>query len=230
MQCNICGGAAFTDMPKRPRVRCADCGSLERTRVTALHVSERLRLAQGSSILHFAPERGLSAMLREIGGERYRAVDIEPSRYPGLDVERFDLCEDVFDLPLGHYDLIVHNHVLEHIECNYSVVLIRLARALTETGSMLFSLPILPGGFSDELIDATWDEKVQRFGPMVHVRRFGTDSLHTTLGMIFPLPDRYDLPALFHEEMLIDCNIPRHHWTNFTGASVFRLRQQDLRC
>ncbi len=182
MQCNICGGAAFTDMPKRPRVRCADCGSLERTRVAALHVTERLRLMQGSRILHFAPERGLSAMLREIGGEGYRAVDIEPSRYPGLDVERFDLCDDVFDLPLGHYDLIVHNHVLEHIECNYSVVLIRLARSLSDTGSMLFSLPILPGGFTDELVDATWEEKLQRFGPMVHVRRFGTDTLQRPSG------------------------------------------------
>ena len=230
MRCNICGGAAFLDMPKRPKVRCADCGSLERTRVAALHITERLRLAQGSSILHFAPERGLSAMLREIGGERYRAVDIEPSRYPGLDVERFDLCDDVFALPLGHYDLIVHNHVLEHIECNYSAVLIRLARSLTDTGSMLFSVPILPGGFTDELVDATLDEKVQRFGPMLHVRRFGTDSLQKTLGMIFTIPDRYDLLAHLPEHLLIDSNIPRHHWTNFTGASVFRLRQQDLRC
>ena len=230
MQCNICGGAAFTDMPKRPKVRCADCGSLERTRVAALHVTERLRLVEGSRILHFAPERGLSAMLRNIGREGYRAVDIEPSRYPGLDVERFDLCDDVFDLPLDHYDLIVHNHVLEHIECNYSVVLVRLARSLSDTGSMLFSLPILPGGFTDELVDATWEEKLERFGPMVHVRRFGTDTLQKTLGMIFPIPDQYDLRALFSEDMLMDCNIPRHHWTNFTGASVFMLRKRDLRC
>ena len=62
MQCNICGGTAFTDMPKRPAVRCADCGSLERTRVAALHITEELRLASGSPILHFAPERGLSVL------------------------------------------------------------------------------------------------------------------------------------------------------------------------
>ena len=230
MQCNICGGTAFTDMPKRPQVRCVDCGSLERTRVAALHITEGLRLASGSHILHFAPERGLSVLLRELGGPRYRAVDIDPSRYPGLGVERFDLCEDVFDLPLDRYDLIVHNHVLEHIECNYTAVLMRLARSLSATGTMLFSLPILPGDFTDELTDAPEDEKLRRFGPMLHVRRFGAGSLRRTLGMIFPVPETYDLRHHFAEASLVACNIPPHHWTNFTGATVFRLQKQDLRC
>ena len=230
MHCNICGGAAFTDMPKRPGVRCAGCGSLERTRVAALHIVEDIRPPPGSHILHFAPERGLALLLREIGGPHYRAVDIDPSRYPGLDVERFDLCEDVFDLPLGRYDLIVHNHVLEHVECNYSAVLMRLARSLSDAGTMLFSLPILPGGFTDEIVEAPPDEKLRRFGPMLHVRRFGRDALQRTLGMIFPIPETYDLRAWFDEALLADCNIPPHHWTNFSGATVFRLRRQDIRC
>ena len=165
MRCNICGGTAFTDMPKRPSVRCAGCGSLERTRVAALHVTEHLRPAPGSRILHFAPERGLSAMLREIGGGHYRAVDIDPSRYPGLGVERFDLCTDVFDLARDHYDLIVHNHVLEHVECNYTAVLIRLAHALGDRGTMRFSLPILPGAPTDELIDAPLTKSCGVSGP-----------------------------------------------------------------
>ena len=230
MQCNICGGTAFTDMPKRPAVRCTDCGSLERTRVAALHIAEDLRPASGSHILHFAPERGLSVLLREIGGPNYRAVDIDPPRYPGLGVERFDLCEDVYDLPLDRYDLIVHNHVLEHLEGNYSAILLRLARSLSDTGTMLFSVPILPGGFTDELMVGTLDDKLQRFGPSLHVRRFGTETLQRTLGMLFPIPDSHDLRDSFDEALLARCNIPPHHWTNFTGATVFRLRKQDLRC
>lgn len=230
MQCNICGGTDFTDMPKRPRVRCADCGSLERTRVTALHIGRHVRLPPDARILHFAPERGLATMLREVGGENYRALDIDPTRYPGLGVERFDLCRDVFDLRPATYDLIIHNHVLEHIECNYSVVLARLARALTDTGTMLFSVPILPGEFRDELVEATWEEKQKRFGPMVHVRRFGTDFLQQTLGMIFPVAARHDLRLSFGEDELVRANIPRHHWTAYTGATVFRVRKRDLRC
>ncbi len=230
MQCNICGGTEFSDMPKRPRVRCTDCGSLERTRVAAMHIGRTFDLPPDAHILHFAPERGLSVMLRELGGDNYRAVDVDPSRYPGLDVEAFDLCRDVFGLPLDHYDLIVHNHVLEHIECNYTVVLIRLVKALKPSGTMLFSMPILPGEFRDELIEAPLPEKLNRFGPMVHVRRFGTDVLQKTLGMILRIPERYDLRDLFSETDLMEANIPRHHWSAFTGATIFRVGRADLRC
>jgi len=229
MRCNICGGSKFSDMPKRPRVRCDTCGSLERTRVVALWITKHLRFGDDARILHFAPERGLSTMLRAMAGPRYRAVDIEPSRYPGLPVERFDLCKDVFQLEPGTYDLIIHNHVLEHIECNYSIVLIRLAQALTATGSMLFTVPILQGQFTDELINASLEEKRARFGPMLHVRRFGTDFLQQTLGMIFRLPERYDLLAHFSAEELREANVPEHHWRSYTGASVIHVRRADLR-
>lgn len=229
MKCNICGGTAFTDMPKRPKVRCASCGSLERTRVAALEITRRVKPAPGARILHFAPERGLSALLRGIGGAQYRAVDLDPSRYPGLPVEHFDLTRDIFDLAPGSFDLIVHNHVLEHVEANYTIVLLRLARALSDEGAMVFSIPILPGGFSDELIKAPLAEKLERFGPMLHVRRFGTDMLQQTLGMIFPVPDRYDLAARFDPADLVEANIPPHHWSAYTGASIFTVRRRDLR-
>ena len=229
MRCNISGGTAFTDMPKRPHVRCADCGALERTRVTALHVA-RLGLRPGAAILHFAPERGLAAVLRDLGRENYRALDIDPARYPGLGVERFDLCRDLDRLDPDRYDLIVHNHVLEHLECNYSAVLLRLARCLKADGTMLFSVPILPGEFTDELVAADLDTKLARFGDTLHVRRFGTDALQQTLGMIVPVPERYDLTETFPEGTLSEANIPRHHWRAFTGATVFRVRKRDLRC
>lgn len=228
MRCNICGCARFTDMPKRPAVRCAECGSLERTRVAALHVRD-LGLASGARILHFAPERGLHAVLRGIGGAHHRCLDIAPKRYPDLDVERFDLCRDVFALPPGSQDLIVHNHVLEHLECNYTAVLVRLARALAAGGTMLFSMPILPGPFTDELMDGTEAEKVARFGNMIHVRRFGADFLQQTIGMIFDIPAAYDLTRRFPEPVLAEANIPEHHWHRYTGASVFRVTAADLR-
>lgn len=228
MRCNICGGTDFTDMPKRPSVRCAGCGSLERTRLTALYVSRHLELPPEPHILHFAPEPGLSALLRQLGRDHYRALDLDPARYPGLGVEHFDLCRDLHRLPRNRFDLIVHNHVLEHIECNYSAVLIRLAHALSDTGTMLFSVPIVPGEFRDELVEASWEDKQARFGAMVHVRRFGADFLQQTLGMIFPVSSRYELRDSFNEEELAEANIPRHHWSAFTGASVFRVRKADL--
>ncbi len=229
MRCNICGGTEFSDMPKRPQVRCMSCGSLERTRVAALYVQHKLDLASGARILHFAPERGLSKMLRAIGGDNYRCCDIDPDLYPGLGVERFDLTRDLYDLPRGHYDLIVHNHVLEHIEGNYSAVLLRLVAALKPDGAMLFSMPILPGHFSDELIRGTHEEKVAKFGDMLHVRRFGRDFLAETLGMLFRIPADYDLTKSFSSATLEEANIPPHHWHSYTGTSIFRVGHKDVR-
>jgi hypothetical protein len=229
MQCNICGGTVFLDMPKRPKVRCAACGSLERTRVAALYLTGPDRPRPGATILHFAPERGLSALLRQVGGSRYRAFDIDPDRYEGLDVERFDLCRDTDGLAAGSADLIVHNHVLEHLECNYTAVLVRLAKTLKPDGIMLFSVPILPGAFHDEVVDAPLPSKLARFGASLHMRVFGADVLQQTLGMVFRIPDRYDLTERFGEAVLAEANIPPHHWRAFTGASVFRVTRDDLR-
>lgn len=229
MQCNICGGMDFLDMPKRPKVRCATCGSLERTRVAALYLKGPDRPRQGARILHFAPERGLSRLLRDAGMGNYRALDIDPDRYPGLGVERFNLCEDVFKLEEGSVDLIVHNHVLEHIECNYTVVLARLVKTLAADGLMLFSMPILPGGFSDEITDGSAADKLARFGESLHVRRFGAAVMHQTLGMVVRIPDAYNLTDRFDEASLADANIPSHHWRAFTGASIFRVTRDDLR-
>lgn len=228
MRCNICGGTVFDDMPKRPSVRCRACGSLERTRVAALYLTGDDRPREGAAVLHFAPERGLSRLLRESAGPGYRAADIDPGLYPYVAVEQFDLCRDLDRLAAGSLDLIVHNHVLEHLECNYSVVLARLVRALKPDGLMLFSVPILPGSFTDELLDADREAKLSYFGPSLHVRRFGAARLYETLGMVVRLPMRYDLLERFPAEMLEEVNIPRHHWQAFTGASVFRVRRDDL--
>lgn len=228
MRCNLCGGRAFTDMPKRPAVRCAACGSLERTRVAGLHV-DQLALPPRATILHFAPELGLHRLLKAIGGDRYRALDIDPSLYPGRDAEPFDLCRDVFNLPAGEADLIVHNHVLEHLECNWTAVLVRLARALKPAGTMLFSMPVLPGDFTDALTTAPRDEKLARFGPMLHVRRFSPEHLQATLGMVFHIPERHDLTARFPPAVLEEANVPAHHWHGYTGTTVFRVTPAELR-
>jgi hypothetical protein len=228
MHCNICGGTAFSDMPKRPNVRCVSCGSLERTRVAALYLTGGDKPRSGQRVLHFAPERGLAAFLSACAGPGYRAVDIAPQHYPHTVVERFDLCRDLDRLSPESIDLIVHNHVLEHVECNYAAVLARLGAALTAEGVMLFSVPILPGDFTDELITGDMEAKVARFGPALHVRRFGREHLRQTLGMVVRLPERYDLPALFPEAQLRDANIPEHHWREFTGASIFRITRRDL--
>ena len=79
------------------------------------------------------------------------------------------------------------------------------------------------------LVNASPDEKIARFGSMLHVRRFGRDFVEETIGMIFRIPERYDLTAFFSETELEEVNIPPRHWQKYTGASVFRVQRTDLR-
>lgn len=229
LRCNICGGEEFLDMPGRPKVRCAACGSLERTRVCALRLQGDLAPSPGASVLHFAPERGLAAFLRELSQGNYRAVDIAPENYPGLGAERFDLCRDVFSLPESTYDIIVMNHVLEHIECNYSAVLLRLARSLTDSGVLMFSVPVEGEEFRDNLALGTPGEKAERFGAFRHYRNFGRGFIGETLGMLFNMPADYDLTRYVSEASLTEAAIRPHHWRKVTGASVFTVRRNDVR-
>lgn len=229
LRCNICGGENFVDMPERPKVRCASCGSLERTRVCALRLQGDLAPRPGANVLHFAPERGLSQFLRTLSQGNYRAVDIAPENYPGLGAERFDLCRDVFSLPESTYDIIVMNHVLEHIECNYSAVLLRLARALTDDGVLMFSVPVDGEEFRDNIALGTDAEKAARFGAFRHYRNFGRAFIGQTLGMLFDMPSDYDLTRHVTEAQLREAAIRPHHWRKVTGASVFVVRRRDVR-
>lgn len=229
LRCNICGGEEFLDLPGRPKVRCASCGSLERTRVCALRLQGDLAPPAGARILHFAPERGLAGFLRNLSQGHYRAVDIAPDNYPGLGVEKFDLCQDVFSLPESTYDIIVMNHVLEHIECNYSAVLLRLARSLTDTGVLMFSVPVEGEEFRDNIALGSLEEKSGRFGAFRHYRNFGRAFIGQTLGMLFNMSPGYDLTKFATEAQLREMSIRPHHWHKVTGASVFVVRKGDIR-
>jgi hypothetical protein len=104
MECNICGAIEFVDYKTRGAIRCAACGSIERTRVLALYLEKHVTLRPGLRVLHFAPERQLFPRIAKIVGETYHVRDIDVTRYAkfkqnGVSVEAFDLCKDVESLP-----------------------------------------------------------------------------------------------------------------------------------
>lgn len=48
------------------------------------------------------------------------------------------------------------------------------------------------------------------------------------IGMIFALPDNYDLTRIFDEATLIRNNIPRINWRGWSPNSVLLLEKGDL--
>lgn len=228
-KCNLCGGTDWKDINQRIGVYCSTCGSMERTRAMKL-VLDSLEIPKpGNRVLHFAPEKGLFSTLSSSCGEGYECVDIDPSLYPYARPRRFDLVTDAPRLPSETYDLIVHNHVLEHIPCNLAYVFFHLHRALTPTGKHVFSVPILPGCYEEDLGSLSAQEAVRRFGQDDHVRRFGRDDISFYLGQLVNLNFDYSLYNFCSASDLEACNIPRSLREGLHSSTIFVASKYDYK-
>lgn len=230
LSCNICGSTEFVARQQRGHVQCGDCGSNERARLLWLMLEKHGMLRPGLRVLHIAPERPLAERLHALYGDGYEPVDIDPDLYDfAPNIRRIDLVEDAARLPPGRYDLILHSHVMEHIPCNITAILFHLHRALTPSGKHICCVPIIRGGhYGEDLGPIAESEALMRFGQEDHVRTFGGEDIQRTLGMIFALPDEYDLTREFDAATLIRHAIPRINWRGWSPNSVLVIEKDDL--
>jgi predicted SAM-dependent methyltransferase len=224
----VCDRSEFEDYRGVSRGRCRSCRSNERTRVAKLFLDRHVALRAGQRVLHLAPERQLAGYIFGIVGGGYESADMDPDRYAGdaeYSVRRFDLCADSSELPSNHYDLVMHNHVLEHVPCNYTLVLQDLHRAVKPGGVHMFSVPILAGYFAEDLDPGLSEpERTRKFGQNDHLRRFGRADFEQTLGKVLGLKASYSLADYFPERDLMRANIRRSQWS-CSGSSIFYLRK-----
>jgi len=224
--CNLCGSTEFREMNGRPNAYCAECGSYERTRVMKLAL-DRLGVSPGAAVLHLAPERGLSEWLRA-RARCYVAADIDPAAYAHIaDILRIDLCNPKALEGLGPFDFIIHNHVIEHVPCNWTAVMLRLHRRLKPGGFHVFSLPIYGAAYEEDLSALSGEARAKRFGQFDHCRRFSPVDLQATLGAVFRLPETYDLVRDFGEGALRAANIPEAAWRGYSGHSDFVIARNE---
>lgn len=207
-----------------------DCGSLERTRAMMLVLQKLKPTLDHCRILHFAPEKALSGyLLDKVGPSNYLAADIAPENFPFCDVQQFDLCRDLARLEPESFDLIVHSHVLEHVPCNYTMVLHGLHKALKNDGIQLCCIPFSHGFYQEDCSPLSDEERTRRFGQNDHYRRFGQRDVQNTVGMVFDIPETYDLELDFSEEILDRYNIPASERKGFSGSTILALRKSDLK-
>ncbi|MFN3959407.1 MAG: methyltransferase domain-containing protein [Parvularculaceae bacterium] len=224
--CNLCGSTEFQEMNGRANAYCARCGSYERTRVMKLAL-DRLGVPSEAAILHLAPERGLSEWLRS-QSRNYLAADIDPATYPHIpDIVSLDLCDSTALDGRGPFDLIVHSHVIEHVPCNWTAVMLRLHRRLKPGGFHVFSMPIFGLAYEEDLSALSGEARAKRFGQFDHCRRFSPTDLGVTLGAVFRFPETYDLVREFGESSLRAANIPEAAWRGYSGHSVFVIARED---
>jgi SAM-dependent methyltransferase len=168
-ECPLCGfrGRFVTvGLPPRFGALCPKCKSLERHRLIYLALQSN-PISQGASILHFAPEPVIADLLRRFG--TVKSADIRPGRADlTLDIERLDV-------PSASFNVIVANHVLEHVDD--SLALPELFRVLTPGGVLITTVPLVEGW------DSTYEnaavtspaDRLEHFGQSDHVRYYGRD-------------------------------------------------------
>jgi phosphoglycolate phosphatase len=227
-RCNLCGGTEFGDFNGRVAVGCANCGSLERTRLLWAYI-EQLDLGRDARVLHLAPEKGIHARLSAmLAPGNYHLRDIDPGRYAfAAGIERLDLTE-LDDMPGDRYDLIVHSHVLEHVPCNIAYCLFHLHRMLREGGTHLFQVPFM-GDRWDECFQDIGDlERRRRFGQEDHVRIFGKNDVPAHLGKLVEL-DVPDAERDLGRGTLEQGNIPEAFWRGYSPHAVVRLSKYQMK-
>lgn len=155
----------------RPEDVCPICHAQDRDRLVHLYL-ERVVFAEPRPlrVLHMAPEKGLSRYLMRQPGVTYTAADIEPGRYRHLPrVERMSLTE----LPLedGSVDLLLCNHVLEHIPDD-ARAMAEIARVLSPKGRAILQVPLSTRLTETREGDGSErpEEKIRLYGQDDHVR------------------------------------------------------------
>jgi hypothetical protein len=184
MNCSICHSNKFEDFNSRLNARCKGCDSLERHRAVYTVIKNKNIVNSNSTILHLAPDLCLVNKFKHVvKSENYLLADNDVKLYKeafNLDCVKIDLTKKLpFDANI--FDLIVHNHVLEHLTGNHIDQLNEMVRIVKPNGYVIFTIPFLRhikntviGG---ELLSSD-EERTKMFGQSDHYKVFGKDFLY----------------------------------------------------
>lgn len=148
-------------------VICPVCMSLPRHRILASWGDAHLQLFKNAKILYFAPEKGIQLWM-ERNSISYVSADLcRKDADLQLNIQKTGLPDE-------SYDLVICNHILEHVD-DFRDALREVFRILTHNGAFICSFPMDP---TVELLDEdssvqTAEERLQRYGQVDHKRVFG---------------------------------------------------------
>jgi len=155
----------------RPNAMCPGCGSLERHRMLWLYLKDRRDFFIDTlTVLHFAPEDALRAVLSSLPNLDYITADIEPGRA----MREIDITDTPFEA--NRFDVILCMHVLEHVPDDRKA-LSELFRILKPGGWAIVQSPIdrqRRETFEDPTVVSP-KERERLFGQRDHVRVYGRD-------------------------------------------------------
>lgn len=175
VECPVCGGHFRKFLPygygkAMDNRLCPKCLSLERHRLLWLYLKEKTDFFTAPlKVLHFAPEQPFLKRFRALKNLDYTTAD--------LDSPIADLHLDVtaIDQPSDTYDVVICNHVLEHVS-DANKAFAEIKRILKPGGWAILLVPINPDVDTFEDPSVTDPKERERlFGQYDHVRQFGRD-------------------------------------------------------
>lgn len=165
--CPICHyHGRFSPVRHKPEIWCPGCDSRPRHRLLKLWFDREMTLKPGAEVVHFAAEPWVrSEMVAR--GAIYRTADIN---------HQFDLVLDLtrIDLPDASLDMVIANHVLEHVDDIAAMA--ELYRVLRPGGQAVLTVPMIEGWdvtHEDPGLDA--DQRRLQYGDASHLRFYGKD-------------------------------------------------------
>jgi SAM-dependent methyltransferase len=187
---------------------CPICKASYRQRLVKVYFDEYHILNQYIKILHVAPEESFFQILKK-GYKNYICGDLEPERYNYYaDPVKLNLTSLQF--ADNSFDLILCNHVLEHIPDDAKAMQ-ELYRVLTAGGLAILQVPIslkLTETFEDCNI-ATPEERLEKFGQKDHVRIYAMDYIERLreAGFSIEIKTAMDFSYLsFFKQLELDIN------------------------
>lgn len=166
--CPICGYVGmFSPVKHKPEIWCPGCDSRPRHRLLKLWMDREMQIASGARVIHFAAEPWVRAEM-EARGARYQTADLNDKFELQLDITALDLLD-------GSVDMIMANHVLEHVDDVKAFA--ELYRVLAPGGQAVITVPMIEG-FDESYEDPTLTTPAARalhYGDADHVRWYGRD-------------------------------------------------------
>lgn len=158
---------------------CPACHSADRERLVFLFFRDHYFAENKDKhikLLHIAPESNLSKYLMKHPNVEYTAGDKRCEGYLYPDYVRDIDIMDLHDIADNTYDVVICNHVLEHVPDDI-VAMKELRRIIKPDGIAILQVPYalkLEKTFEDKTI-VTPDGRFEAYGQSDHVRLYGMD-------------------------------------------------------
>lgn len=157
---------------------CVKCDSMDRDRLLFAYLNHEMNVFQDLkeySILHLAPEWRLTELFQKYQYKEYVCTD---KFMPGYKYPSHTIDMDIMNITFteGTFDLVICNHVLEHISDDIAAMK-ELYRVLKNNGTAILQVPIsaiLKNTYENPDV-ITDEQRIEHYGQYDHVRIYGQD-------------------------------------------------------